>query len=416
MQLTEPQKAMLLGERGGAAALAMKLLVDYGRILDVPRMIPIQAAHIDGCLYHGQVSVDFAERLVRLGGHVEVPTTLNVSSLDRITPSHVRLPQTEWSQAVRLMDAYESLGCQSTWTCAPYQNSTRPKLGDQIAWAESNAIVFANSVLGARTNRYGDFIDICAAIAGHVPEAGLHLTENRRARWLFILQSDHSRYTSRDLLFPLLGYLVGSQCGFAVPAIDGLPLDATEDELKSLGATAASSGSVGMFHAIGITPEAKSIGQAFQQMSPERTIVLDDRALGTAFEQLNTLKDGSAITAVSLGTPHFSMHEFGRLEPLLRQRRKHPTIEFFVSTSRETLTALRANGMDETLRSFGAKVVVDTCTYITPILREGRGVGRVMTNSGKWAHYAPANLGVAVALGTVEECVESAVRGRVCRL
>ena len=155
---------MLNGQHGAACQFAMKLVVQYAKMLDAQNLISVVGAHIDGCLYHGQASLDFAQHLVKLGGTVHVPTTLNVSSLDRLHPDLYRGDTVTATQARALMDAYEALGCTPTWTCAPYQLPNRPKLGEQIAWAESNAIVFANSVLGARTNRYGDFLDICAAI------------------------------------------------------------------------------------------------------------------------------------------------------------------------------------------------------------------------------------------------------------
>lgn len=413
MELTNAQQAMLGGDQGNAKAFAMEMLVKLGTIAGAERFVEVSSAHIDGCLYHGQVSLDFVNRLVHLGGSVSVPTTLNVSSLDRMTPSLVKLPPEEWEASKQLMDAYEKLGCTPTWTCAPYQLQHRPEFGQQLAWAESNAIVFANSVLGARTNRYGDFSDICAAITGVVPAIGLHVTENRKATWLFSIQLSNSRWLDGDLLYSLAGYLVGSQCGFHVPAIEGLPASTTEDQLKSFGATAASSGSLAMFHAIGLTPEASTMDEAFHGAAPSKSTILYDRDFEQAFDRLNTLKAGDRITAVSLGTPHFSMTEFSRLLPKIQGKKRHRDVEFFVSTSRVNIQQLKASGASEILREFGATVVVDTCTYITPILRLGRGQGAVMTNSGKWAHYAPANLGVQVALGKLDDCIESAVRGVV---
>ncbi len=148
----------------------------------------VTRAHIDSCLYHGQVGLDFAERLLAGGASVTVPATLNVSSLDLLHPELVLLDDETRGRARRLMDAYVAMGCRPTWTCAPYQLPDRPAFGEHVAWAESNAIVFANSVLGARTNRYGDFIDICAAVTGRVPDHGLHTDEGRRATARFLLR------------------------------------------------------------------------------------------------------------------------------------------------------------------------------------------------------------------------------------
>ena len=162
--LTAEDEAKLAGDHGPGVAMAMRIVVALARVSEATELIDIESAHIDGCLYHGQAGLDFAETLARLGARVAVPTTLNVSSLDLMHPGLVRLGADEAAAARRLMDAYVELGARPTWTCAPYQIDSRPEQGTDIAWAESNAIVFANSVLGARTARYGDFLDACAAV------------------------------------------------------------------------------------------------------------------------------------------------------------------------------------------------------------------------------------------------------------
>ena len=250
--------------------MAMGIVVSMAEALGAERLIDVASAHVDGCLYHGRASLDFAERLVSGGARVAIPTTLNVGSLDLLHPHRFRGDPELAERGRRLMDLYAAMGCRPTWTCAPYQVAgVRPEFGQHVAWAESNAIVFANSVLGARTERYGDFIDICAAVTGRVPDAGLHRTENRGARILFSLVDVSERPTDRDLLFPVLGHIVGSRTGVRVPVIDGLPPDTNEDELKALGAAAASSGSVGLFHAVGVTPEAATLDAALHGEHPE---------------------------------------------------------------------------------------------------------------------------------------------------
>src|SRR5690606_6167359 len=209
----------------------------------------VSGAHIDGCLYHGQVNLDFVERLVAGGGRVRVPTTLNVGAIDLIHPELIRLSNPEQAPARRLMRAHEELGCIPSFTCAPYQTMFRPRLSQQIAWGESNAIVFANSVIGARTNRYGDFIDLCCAMTGRAPAYGLHLDENRRGRILFRLGGFRDGAFDLDALYVGVGLLVGLKSGERVPVIEGLPPPRDEDQLKALGAAAASSGAVGLFHA-----------------------------------------------------------------------------------------------------------------------------------------------------------------------
>ena len=190
--LTDRDRALASGEHGAAAATAMRILTRVAEAADSPNLIDIEAAHIDSCLYHGKAGLDFAERLSAEGGRVVVPTTLNVSSLDLLHPGLVQADDQLQEYGRRLMAAYVAMGGKPTWTCAPFQTEDRPALGQHIAWAESNAIVFANSVLGARTDRYGDFIDICAAITGRVPASGLHLDENRLATAVFSLRDTGS--------------------------------------------------------------------------------------------------------------------------------------------------------------------------------------------------------------------------------
>ncbi len=189
LTLSPQDQAMLNGEFGDAAKMAMRILTTMANVYGAAELLDIESAHIDGCLYHGQSGLDFAERLVAGGAQVRVPTTLNVGAIDLMHPDQFQGTADLAHRATRLMAAYQQMGCAPIWTCAPYQAMHRPALGTQIAWAESNAIVFANSVLGARTNRYGDFIDICAALTGRAPAVGLHLPANRRGQIVFHLDN-----------------------------------------------------------------------------------------------------------------------------------------------------------------------------------------------------------------------------------
>ena len=392
-------------------SLAHRLLERYAAITGATRMIPITRAHIDGCLYHGPASLDFARTLAESGERVTVPTTLNVGAIDLLHPKLFRGKPEVLVAGREMMRHYSAMGCRQTWTCAPYQLAERPNFGEQIAWAESNAIVFANSVLGARTERYGDFIDLCAAITGTVPEVGLHTDEGRLARVLVRIRGVRRVTMQRDTFFATLGHLVGRLVGSAIPVIDGVE-SATEDHLKALGAAAASSGAVAMFHMVGVTPEAPTLRDALGGRAPERTIDVGPKELAAAAAEL-TSTTSTALGAVSIGTPHFSYDEFTRLRALLATRRVAPSLEFFVSTGRDVLARVDAEGWGEELRECGVQMVTDTCTYITPIL-SGRP-GAVMTNSAKWAWYAPNNLGYDVVFGSLEECVESAVQGALWR-
>ncbi len=390
--------------------MAMRIITAIAEANGATRLIDVTSAHIDSCLYHGDAGLDFAERLAADGGRVVVPTTLNVSSLDLLHPHLFRGSAHLQTQGRRLMAAYVAMGATPTWTCAPYQAAVRPAFGEHIAWAESNAIVFANSVLGARTDRYGDFIDICAAITGRVPDSGLHRDEQRRARVVFRLEGISDEVLGSEILYPVVGHLVGKRTGTRVPAIVGLRTDASEDALKALGAAAASSGGVAMFHAVGRTPEAATLEEALGGGAPEREVVIDQAMLDAARAELSTRTVGP-LSAVSVGTPHFSLAEFRNLVDLVARRHIAAGIEFYVNTSRDILAQAAVEGLILPLRASGIEIVTDTCTYITPIMRDHDGV--VMTNSGKMAYYAPGNLGVAVAFGSLADCVASAMAGRI---
>ena len=288
LDLTDDDQAKLAGDEGEAQALAMRIVTGLADAMGARSLLSIEGAHIDSCLYHGQSGIDFARRLVDHGARVAVPSTLNVSSLDLLHPELFKGPPDDAARSRELMSLYEQMGCEPTWTCAPYQLETRPHVGQHVAWAESNAIVFANSVLGARTHRYGDFIDICAAITGRAPAAGLHLEENRRGEVLFRLVGVDERLLDHDVLAPVLGYLVGRETADRVPVIEGLPASTPEHRLKALGSAAASSGAVGIFHAVGITPEAATRDDALAGRPPDRVVDVTPADLRRARDALTT--------------------------------------------------------------------------------------------------------------------------------
>ena len=402
---------LLGGAHGPGASFAMRLLRRFAEAVDAPAFIDIEGSHVDGCLYHGRASLDFAERLADLGGKVRVPTTLNVGSVDLIHPELFRGTREHAENGVKLMRAHLDLGCAPTFTCAPYQTVYRPRFGAQIAWGESNAIAFANSVIGARTNRYGDFIDLCCAMTGRAPAYGLHLAENRVARALVEIGSIPDDWDNERLAVAV-GHTIGRRCGGLIPAIAGLPLDMSEDDLKALGAAAASSGAVALFHVVGLTPEAPNLETACGGVEPELRLRVTADDLRAAARSLSSVADGAPLSAVSLGTPHFSISEFTRLMPLLAGTR--PLVDIFVNCSRATLEEVRERGWEDALAAARVTLVADTCVYVSALLRPG--VRTLMTNSGKCAYYAPGNLKVEIAYGSLAECVASARAGKVTRL
>lgn len=408
--LSDEETTLLGGDAGPARQLAMRIVVRMGEILGARELVEIASAHIDGCLYHGDGGTEFAERLVELDGRTAVPATLNVGALDLLHPDRVRSTGRRREMALRQMKAYQALGCRATWTCAPYQSGHRPAAGEHVAWGESNAVAFANSVLGARTNRYGDFMDICCAIAGRAPRTGLHLDENRLATLVVDTDALSAALRDRDVFYPVLGTWLGAAAGDGVAVITGLPPTATEDQLKALGAAAASSGAVGLFHVEGVTPEAPDLATALGGATPESALTPKPAELRAVRDALSTAPSGP-IDAVAVGSPHFSMAEFRQLEALL------PPVPFatpfYVCTGRAEHRRLEREGRLAHLENAGVELVVDTCVVVTPVLPPKDGV--LMTNSGKFAHYTPSNTGYGVVYGSLEDCVASAARGRVVR-
>ncbi|MEA1978708.1 MAG: aconitase X catalytic domain-containing protein, partial [Chloroflexota bacterium] len=410
--LSDYDRELLAGERGPGAQVAMRIIVRMAEILGAKRLIDIEAAHIDSSLYMGTATLEFAEKLVDLGAKVSVPSTLNVSGVDEHGWMQWAVPP-DWAEnAKRQMRAYQEMGCIPTWTCAPYQAEFKPKFGQQIAWGESNAIVFANSIIGARTERYPDLLDICAAITARVPAAGLHLQENRAGQILLRLKEVPDRIQKHESFYPVLGHLMGKVSGEKNPVVVGMEVKPDWDQLKALGAAAATSGTVGLFHLVGITPEAPTLEDALHGNEPEQEIDVTMDDLREAWRELSTT-GGRELDLVVLGCPHFSLAEFERLVLLIDGKEKHKDVEFLVNSNRAMRALADEAGYLRSLEAFGGVVTVDTCPLATPMLPPYIDV--VMTNSAKFSYYAPGLLDERVVFGALEDCVLSAIEGRVVR-
>jgi predicted aconitase len=412
LTLSRRDQEMLRGDHGPATKIAMSILTRMAEVAEAEELLDISGAHIDSTVYIGEAGLEFAERLASLGAKVRVPTTLNVSGLDEHHWREWAVP-TDWArQAQRQMIAYQSMGTIPTWTCAPYQVQNRPAFGQQIAWGESNAIVFANSVIGARTERYPDLFDICCAITGRAPAMGLHLTENRAGQLLFRLVDVPEALQRSDDFYPVLGNLIGKLTLDKIPVIEGMSVVPDEDQLKAFGAGAASSGGVAMFHMVGITPEAPTLEEAFQGKEPIQSIEVNMRLLRESRGEL-THTDTDELHMVVLGSPHFSLAEFKRLAQMVAGKRKHAEVRFLVTSSRAMTQLAQKAGFLETLEAFGAQLTVDTCILTTPMLPAE--IQNLMTNSAKFAYYSPGMLNKKIAFGSLEDCVNSAVAGRIIR-
>lgn len=412
LTLSSEDRAQLAGERGPANRMAMSILVRMAEISGAQTLMDITAAHIDSTIYTGEATMEFAERLASLGAKVCVPTTLNVSGVDEHNWQKWVVPP-EWARnARRQMVAYQSMGAVPTWTCAPYQTELKPSFGQQIAWGESNAICFANTVIGARTERYPDLMDVCAAITGRVPASGLHLTENRAGQVLFELVDVPRRVQQDEEFYPVLGHLLGHIAQERIPVVTGMEVTPEEDQFKALCAASASSGAVALIHLVGVTPEAPTLEAALQGRAPQQTVKVSMTELREARRALTTAV-GETVDMVVLGSPHFSHAEFQKLAPLLAGKHRHPNVQFLVTSSRFMSHLAEQSGSLAALHDFGGSVTVDTCVLATPMLPPEIKV--LMTNSAKYAYYAPGLLNTQVVFGNLEDCVRSAVSGRVSR-
>lgn len=411
MELSPEDRARLAGQQGQAMALAMRLVVKAAEIMGAERLLPISFAHLDACFYTGQAHLDFARFLVENGATPAVETWTNNGVVSLADPS--LRPEGEDPEMVRgageLMRLYGRMGTKPTWTCAPYQHPGGPGFGDHIAVGESNAVSYYNSAVGARTNKYGDYLDVACALTGLAPDAGLHRDENRVASLHIDATALPESWRREDIFAHLLGHITGKLAGRRVPVISGLPADAPKHALKAISSAAASSGGVELWHACGVTPEAPGLDAIYRG---HETHVLTADDLAQAQQDLSTARDGP-LDAVALGTPHFGLPEFADLVRLLGGRKVKAGLPFLISTSRVVRSLAREKGWIAELEASGIEVPVDVCTYHSPRVRGLRG--RVMTNAAKWAYYAPGMLGIEVAFGSLKECVESAVRGEVWR-
>jgi predicted aconitase len=400
------------------------------------RYLDVAKAHIDGCTYIGPGGLELVQKLVNAGGKVKVPTTLNSVSADRSRWQALGVPVDRALASIAVGDAYLALGaCQHSFTCAPYLLSDPPQLGQDIVWGESNAVVYANSVLGAKTEKYADYLDICCAIVGKVPAAGVHLQENRLPRIVLdatdLLQ--HIWTTSKlsesredlEVLFPVLGHLCGTLSDGNVPILLGFNQDwakfITLDHLKSFCAAYGTTGTSPLIHIAGITPEAKDETTVNEYVAscdrPTRVVSLLE--LRSTFDALDSSKV-EKVDLVALGNPHLSLTECEHLAGLVdacRAKTKRAKARIMACMSRVLYDEANKFGYVSRIESFGVEFVNDTCWCMlldAPVITQRRD-SVIMTNSGKYAHYGTALTQKKFRFGSMQECVKAAATGRLAR-
>ncbi|MCP1496951.1 putative aconitase/putative aconitase with swiveling domain [Pseudomonas migulae] len=405
IELSALDQALLDGEHGKAAQMAMQIVLRMAELQGAHQLVDVTQAHIDGCIYTGPASLRFAEQLVQWGATVRVPTTLNSISVDQRRWRELGISPGLGEPASALGDAYMAMGATLSFTCAPYLLDSAPKAGEQIVWAESNAVVYANSVLGARTLKYPDYLDICIALTGRAPLIGCHLDAPRKAH----LQVELPELGELDdAFYPLLGYHIGALAGSRIPLVFGLEQRQPDlDDLKAFGAAFATTSAAPLFHIAGVTPEALDPTQVMEPDAhiPVETIRLQDLLL--SWRELNSARDNH-VDVVSLGNPHFSLSEFAHLARLCRGRQKHPEVVLAITCGRAVLEQARDAGHIGVIEAFGAILVTDTCWCMLgePVIPPAATT--LMTNSGKYAHYAPGLVGRSVHFASLAECVDTA--------
>lgn len=393
MFLTREEEAMLKGEYGAAAQRAMEILVALGKIYEAERMTPIVSAQISGVSYKnlGEAGLEWLEEMAR-DGRVKVPATMNPAGMDLKQWKEMGVDEEFAEKQMKVINAYLRMGVQPTLTCTPYLAGNRPREGDHVAWSESSAVIFANSVLGARTNREGGPSALAAALTGRTPLYGLHIDENRKPSIKIKAPNLHDA-----LDFALLGFAAGKILRSQIPLFTGIP-SANIVQLKALGAALASAGGVPMFHVENITPEARN----WRSEKLEK-VELGEEELMDAASQLD---DGASPDLIFIGCPHVTVEEMVMFLDALKGRRVRKRV--WVCGSRAVVDEAARIGVASKLRRLGVMVLSDTCPIVAPI-RE-MGFRSIATNSAKGAWYSRNLNGLKVRVMRLQDLAEEAVR------
>lgn len=402
LALTDADRAMLDGADGAAAQLAMEVICTMAAGQGASRLTDVTRAHIDGCIYASPANLTFARAMADMGARVRVPTTMNAISVDHAHWRDQGVPPSFGGPAQKLADAYVEMGAQPSFTCAPYLLQDTPQLGEMIGWSESNAVIYANSVLGARSVKHPDFMDLFIAITGRAPLSGVYLDVGRTARRAVHVDLP---CTYDDALWPLLGWLAGRAAPDCIPLLTGLEHTApSPDDLKALCAAFGTTSAAPMLHVAGVTPEAEGA------LAPGADAVRISAAdLTAAWRQFNA--GPAQVDLIAFGSPHFSVGECRALALSMAGRMRHAQTVAIATVGQHVLDAIRADGTLALLEASGVQVVPDICwcSISEPVFPSSARV--LMTNSGKYAHYAPGLSGRDVRFGSLADCAEVAVTG-----
>ena len=391
MYLTKEEEKILDGDEGEVEARLFRLLVRLGEIYGADKMIPVGSVQVAGVSYKSisDPGTEFLEDMASKGAKVKVLTYLNPAGMDLENWKEIGFPKNFAKNQLRIMNAFKSMGIVVTSTCTPYLAGNLPRFREHIAWSESSAVSFSNSVIGARTNREGGPSALAAAICGRTPNYGLHLWEKRQPNIKIKVDADMDFNAD----FGALGYFVGKQVKNKIPYFTGIK-NANTDQLKALGAAMAASGAVALYHVEGLTPEADLV-----EKDGLETIDVGKKELDETYEKLNSGKDPDIVI---LGCPHASLREISTLAGKLKNKRLKKPI--WICTSRMMKEAADRMGFTEIIEKAGGYIVADTCMVVSPI--EEMGYKTTGVNSGKAANYLPGFCKQEVVFANINKLIE----------
>ncbi|MEW6671934.1 MAG: aconitase X catalytic domain-containing protein [Thermodesulfobacteriota bacterium] len=409
VKLLDIHKRMLDGEFGEPVRQSMEIIAQLADFWEAPDIIPVRSVHMPGAA--AKTARRAGRKYIRWaadsGGRFCTPTTLNTGSAD-LTGIDMGIQPGTMAQQLEITDSYQRMGAIECHTCTPYMVGNLPRFGEHLAWGESSAVVFANSILGARTNREGGPAALASALTGFTAGYGLHLKKNRAATVHASVDCPLSDVSE----FGAAGYFLAKLFPDALPVFTGLPEQSPMFGLKSMGAALASSGSIAMFHAIGLTPEAPTLEMTAGGKKLE-TVHIGKKELEETGQFLSRTNDSTEIDCVFLGCPHLDFEEVLLLTKLLAGRKVHPDVSLWLYAANSFWSSCERSGLTRPLRDSGAMLLSDTCPSISIFseIMESKGFRSAATNSAKQAHYLPV-WGMKVHFGSTSACIEAAVTGK----
>ena len=402
MRLTEIERAMVAGKMGQAIQLAMETIIQMGTGLNADCLIPTSGSHLGNVdlLRHCTGYVGIVKKFVDLGAEVQIPTSVNPYPADRENSESPVIPES-FKGPSPLAGYYKRLGVIPNWTCTPYLYGNIPRFGQHLSWEESSAVVYVNAVIGARADREPVLMDLVSAIAGRTLYRGLHIDENRRGE--ILCNVNVKQLKSDD--FTVIGYYLGKVCGTRVPVLDGIQEQVSTSGLKNMGAAAATTGAVAMFHIPGVTPEAATTAGAFGGRKPFDVIEINDSVLKRTRDEMTGTAPGGQVDIVAVGCPHYTFQEVVSIARLLEGKKVNQGVCLWICTHDGAIELAKQQGVAQTIKEAGGRLF-SGCIYCLHSVKPYSDM-RLMSDSGKLCYYRPA------VYGNQHECVEAAVSGRV---